>query len=413
MTYLVPLPAGQPSRRLLPPTDPSTGITTFTARPTRHAWAIGQDLLASLGADPDLYGCGRRHGEDLEYARAWLTAHEIRLVMVRHADNITSTDILDDLDHLCAAVSADLVLTCDDTGGEHLTDWVTARDGTIADLPTLQRLIAQTAHTPQDVPPDAPVDYPTYLPRAEFYAFRARVRDVLRPDQFVLVDALYRATFQAIADKPPTSAEDAAATLRALIAEQRTPGQALTIARAAQAALFTHGLLLKVAVDALLHGTAAAAHRRMTPAEVRSLRAYRTCWRSAVAVLHDANLSKDEIHALRVDQVTEEGHLTGVDHQPLLADARVYLRAQRAYRVITGAAPTEPLIPETRARVTFALRRIGAELNLPAPGNHVPAEARKSDRWQHSLGVALLPLVGNSLPESSAEATEPQAEEAA
>ncbi|SSC25063.1 Hypothetical protein KLENKIAIHU_3687 [Klenkia terrae] len=394
MSFLVPLPADQPSRALLPPTDPSTGVVTFTARPTKHAWVIGQDLLAALGINHDVYGSGRRHGEDLEYARAWLTAHDVRLVIVRHADTIPSIEFLDDLEHLSSSVGADLVLTCDDTVGENLADWITARGGTITDLPALRTLITETARPTHVVPPDTPVDFPQYLPRAEFYAFRARVREVLRPEQFSLVDRLYRSTFHAIADTPPATPEDAAATLTALIAQHRTPGQALTIARAAQAALFTQGLLLKVSIDTLLHGTAAAEHRRMTPAEVRSLRAYRTAWRSTAAILYDANLSKDEIHAIRIDQVTPDGNLVGADHLPLHDDAKLYLRAQRTYRLLTGATGTDPLIDQTRQSVAVALRRLGAELNLPAPSNHVPTEARKSDRWQHNLGVALLPLVG-------------------
>jgi hypothetical protein len=149
----------------------------------------------------------------------------------------------------------------------------------------------------------------------------------------------------------------------------------------------------------------------MTSAEVRSLRAYRTAWRSTAAVLYDANLSKDEIHAVRLDQVTPDGDLTDVEYLPLLDDAKVYLRAQRTYRLITGATATDPLIDQTRQSLTYALRRIGAELNLPTPSNHVPAEARKADRWQHSLGVALLPLVGLRL--TSHPPTDPQTEEAA
>jgi hypothetical protein len=394
MSFLVPLPAGKPSRALLPPTDPSTGVVTFTARPTRHAWVVGQDLLAALGINHDVYGSGRRHGEDLAYARAWLTAHDVGLVIIRHADILPSTEILDDLEHLSSSVGADLVLTCDDTVGETLADWTTARGGTITDLPALRDLIAKTTRTPRHVPPDPPVDFPQYLPRTDFYAFRARVRDVLPPEQFNLVDRLYRDTFRIIAATPPVTPEEAAATLTGLIAQEPSPGQALTIARAAQAALFTRGLLLKVSIDTLLHGTAAAEHRRMTPAEVRSLRAYRTSWRSAAAVLYDANLSKQDIHAVRLDQVTSDGDLTGVDHLPLLDDAKVYLRAQRTYRLITGAAVNDALIDQTRQSVAVALRRLGAELNLPAPSNHVPADARKTDRWQHNLGVTLLPLVG-------------------
>lgn len=407
MPYLVPLPAGQPSRRLLPPTDPASGIVTFTARPTRHAWAIGQDLLTALGISHDLNGSGRRHGEDLEYARAWLTAYGTRLLVIRHADTITSPDILDDLTHLCASVGADLVLTCDDTGGEHLADWVTARGGTITDHTTLTALIVEAARPLPATPSDAEPDFPQYLPRVEFYAFRSRVRDVLRPEQFAIVDRLYRNTFTTIVNDPPVAAEQAAAALIALIAQHRTPAEALTIARAAQAALFTQGLLLKVYVDTLLHGVAAAEHRRMTPAEVRSLRAYRTCWRSSAAVLYDANLSKQDIHALRIDQISDDG-TPSVPHSPMLPDALLYLNAQRTYRLHTGADPSDPLIAESRAHVTYALRRIGAELNLPASTNHVPAEAKKAERWQDRLGVALLPLVGNSLPTNDLDQQTPE-----
>ena len=320
-----------------------------------------------------------------------------------------STEILDDLEHLSSSVGADLVLTCDDTVGESLADWISARGGTITDLPALRSLIAKTARTPHDVPPDALDDFPQYLPRTDFYAFRARLRDVLRPEQFSLVDRLYCATFHAIVNEPPATPEDAAATLTAFFAQHRTPGHALTIARAAQAALFTHGLLLKVSIDTLLHGTADTEHRRMTPAEIRSLRAYRTAWRSVAAVLYDADLSKQEIHAVRLDQVTRDGDLIGVDHLPLLDDAKVYLRAQRTYRLITGATASDPLIDQTRQSVAVALRRLGAELNLPAPSNHVPAEAKRSDRWQHNLGVTLLPLVGLRL--TDVPPTDPQTEE--
>ncbi|KGH47942.1 hypothetical protein IN07_05400 [Modestobacter caceresii] len=114
------------------------------------------------------------------------------------------------------------------------------------------------------------------------------------------------------------------------------------------------------------------------------------------------------IHALRLDQVTDDGHLIGLDHQPLHEDARLYLRAQRTYRLHTGAEPGDLLIAESRAHVTYALRRIGAELNLPAPTNHVPAEAKKADRWQQSLGVALLPLVGNALPTEAPNQQSPE-----
>lgn len=398
---LTPLPSDRRAADLLPNTDPVSGIVTFTARPSRHAWAISQTVLHAIGARSDVFGAGRRHGEDLTYLHAWLHAYDTRLVVVRHATMLQSRDLLDNLLHTVTAVGAHLAVTCDDIIVGALDDWVADRSGqTHTDLRPLQQQIATLA---RPVPPlgNNAAPFPQYLPRVDFYGFRARCREVLTPDEFAQVDDLYCSIFRTVRGAPFSTPTNAAAGLAGLLAHHATPGEAVVIARAAQAAMFTHGLLLKVWLPTLLNGVSDADHRRLTPAEVRSLRAYRTTWRSSAIVLADADLSADEISGLILDQVAPDGTLHAVEHLTMHPDARVFLRAQRQYRTLNGATPSDPFITETTRYVAKAIRMGGTELNLPSPGAHQKNHERKTDKWHTDLGVTLLPLVTAHLPKAA------------
>lgn len=110
-------------------------------------------------------------------------------------------------------------------------------------------------------------------------------------------------------------------------------------------------------------------------------------------------LSPDDIQTLAISQVTRQGQVTGVPHMlPMHPDARVYLAAQRRYRLDLGADPTESFIDNSRTHVKRAFRLAGSELNLPTAGAHERYADRKSNRWQRTLGVTLLPLVTQNLP---------------
>jgi hypothetical protein len=397
---LTPLPANVGAHTRLPNTDPSTGIVTFTARPTRHAWGITQTILAALGARDDVFGAGRRHDQDLTLLPAWLHAYQTNTIAVRHANHLTDKTLLDNLLHIAEAVGADLALTCD----EHetrLVDWVEQHGGRVDtnEERLLRRLAKAARPLGPSGPPLTPPGFPQFLPRIDFYGFRARCRDILTPDQFNLVDRLYTSTFQAVQADPYATVQEASTRLAATVAAHRSPGEVLTVTRAAQAAMFTHGLLLKVDIDTLLNTVRSNRHRRFTPAEVRELRAYRTPWRSAAAVLRDADLSLDEIRALTLRQVDPDGTITTFPHLlPLHADATIYLQAQRRYRLSLGASLDEPLIENVAPHIKRALRLTGSELGLPAPGAHERNIERNSDRLQSALGVSLLPLVGLRLP---------------
>lgn len=400
---LTPMPADIGAFTLLPNTDPTSGIVTFNARPTRHAWAISQTVLAALGARDDVFGAGRRHDQDLVLLHAWLHAYDVKVVVVRHAVNLLDRSphrtLMDNLLHIAEGVGAHLALTCDDTVTTWINDWVEQHGGTInASHEPLLNLIKEATRSTSAPTTDRLVDFPQYLPRVDFYGFRARCRDILTPAQFDQVDRLYVTTFQSVRVDPYATQEEAFTRLAATVADHVTPGEVLTIARAAQAAMFTHGLLLKVDIPSLLRGVHDAEHRRLTPAEVRALRAYRTPWRSSAVVLRDADLTTAQVNALTISNVTEDGGITGISHLPLHDDARTFLRAQRRYRLDLGATPEDPFITEVARHVSQAMRRCGAELNLPSASNHEKAAQTRSNRWQKAMGVSLLPLVTQHLP---------------
>lgn len=396
---LTPLPSNVAAMSLLPNTDPASGVVTVTGRPTRHSWAFGQALLEGLGVNLDLAGAGRRHGENLLLLQAWLVAHDVKVIVIRHATNLPNLDPLGDLLHVTTATGTDLALTCDETVGESLAEWVTQHRGHIDTnhLMLLQRIASQTRPVPQHNEEQCD-DFPALLPRVDFYAYRARCRDTLTPGQFALVDDLYCDVFRRVHADPFVTPTEAAQRLGADLTASTNPGRALTTARAAEAAMFTHGLLLKVHVPFFLRAVRNGDHRRLTQSELRALRAYRTPWRAAAYVLRDANLSRDTITTLTMRNVTDDGNLVGVEHDPLHDDAQVYLRAQRIMRTIEGAHGADLFITESNRSIGQAHRRVAVDLNLPMVSSRESSPSTKRDRWQTQLGVALLPLVTHRLP---------------
>jgi hypothetical protein len=403
------LPSGAHSMQVLPPTDALTGVVTFTARPTQRSWAIGQDIFTALGVSLDVTGTGRRHDDDLGLLEAWFTAYDIRTVIMRHADQLSYRNpIRESLATICSRVHADLVFACDGPGDEQLLDWVREAGGSIIDLVDLEAILdesrreetaeAETGYASETRPENEPkVGFPQYLPRGDFYVFRSRARDTLLPDQFAIVDALYRETFRAFHDDPPTDPETAAQRLGALLTSEISLGEATTIARAAQAGTFTRGFLLKVSLNHLLAGVDRNHNRRLSDQEIRSLRAFRQPWRSAATVLYFADVEKTTIRRIQLNQVTNGGDLLDVKHLPLTPDAKLYLRAQRALRLITGATPTDPLINVEAPLLAHTLRQIGVDLGLPSARFRIPGASSRGSQWRQQLGVSLVPIVGGAV----------------
>ena len=387
----VPVPPGTAHFRVFPDTDPDLGAVAFTARPTRNAWAVGQDLLAGLGKRDDVAGAGRSHAQDLDLITAWLRAHRVTHVVARHADNLDAT-VLDALTLMTAAAGATLALVHDDGTGQHVIDHVLAHGGTAAAPAEVARLLHPTTGAAHQAGDTATVGGDWTLPSVAFPLFRAACRDLLAPGRREAVDRLYRDTFRIWRQEHPDTAEDAHALLTRLCSTGHGPAHSHVVARAAQACALTHGHHLKVDMPTLLLAVAEGAHRRLTDDEVLSLRAYRQPWRPTAVALRDADLSMDEMHALALADTEPDGT---VPTAPLLHPfSRTYIRAQRTWRTLNGAAPTDGLLEIDTCHALNGILAAGTDLGLPGPGSHSGRGERREDRWRHRLGLALIPLAG-------------------
>lgn len=397
---LTPMPAGASAHALLPDTDPTSGVITFTARPSRHAWAVSQTMLEAFGIRSDVFGAGRAHGEDVELLRVWLRAYDIGLVIVRHATNLQDSKMLDSLVLLTEEVGAHLALTCDDNAGTHLFDWVETVEGEIhIDESNLAALIAERVRQVSETQDtDCAPEFPILLPRVDFYGFRARCRDTLSSENFGQVDRLYQDVFLRVQGDPFGTKEEAAERLTSICSEQSGIGQVRTVVRAAQAAMFTREVLLKVDLDRFLNLVRDECHRRLSREEVHALRAYRTPWRSSVVVLRDCNLSRDDIKGLRLSDISDEGNLTVRGAWEVPVEAMVYLRAQKLMRKSEGARDDDSFVAEGKPTIALAQRRVGGELGIPSTRGGEFTSTRAADRWQHEFGVTMLPLVKAHLP---------------
>jgi len=385
----VPVPAGTAHSVLFPALDPDGGTVVFSGRPARASWAIGQDLLAGMGKRDDVTGAGRNHHDDLSVIQAWLSAHRVGLVVARHADWLPP-DVLDSLTLLAAAAQARLAFVHDDGQAQHVVDHVTRHGGTVAPWQPLAKEL-----TPPTSPRPRGTDgaFPVYLPRVAFPLFRAACRDLLTSPEHRLVDALYVASFRAWANTRPTGDLTAHDTLTGLLTACATPAEAVVVARACQAAALVDGHHLQVDLRTLLIEVDAGRHRPLTQPELASLRAYRQPWRAVAVALHDAEISNAEIAALNVGDVDRDGALT--DGPAVGPHTATYLRAQRTWRLLSGAAARDPLIEVDGRYLHTGLLRAGLDLNLPVAPPKTGRGQRRADRWRHTLGLTLVPVTGN------------------
>lgn len=400
---VVAAPDGFCSRRNLPVSDPATGLLTFTARPARHAWPVGQDMLAAMGVNFGLADNGRNRNEDLRLTHAWLSAWKIKLVVSRHAENLLQSGALDALIDLCATVGAGLVLVSEGPDTQVMIDATRACGGDLLPVEDLFPFVHQRlpSHATASDPGSAGApaaeaakreDFPQHLPQVAFPLFRAACRRLLTPAQHARVDEFYVQVYRRTAQAAPPTDVAVAALLQELVAAHPTPGEALTAARACQAQMFTRGIQLQLNLAAFLVAVHDGTHRGLTTAEVRSLRAYRTPWRICAVLLDDAGLDREQIAVLPLRDVSVGGKVRGVKR--MHPDAAVYFRAQRHLHVLAGAAPDTPFLSANPMTVQRTLRQVRGDLNLPRLPWGRPVMANKRDRWQHDIGCVLRPLTG-------------------
>lgn len=361
------------------------GALVVIARSSRRPYALHWDVLSAMGCRTDVKGATARRGEarELDLIAAWTTAHGFRDVYICHADYVTQPAWFGPLADAFARGGASTHLVSDNTTRAKLCDWAEQQGHPI--VTTVDPLPDPPSYP---VPSDVDGDFPQMLPEADFYLWLARCRDLLAPADFQRVLRLYRTVFDTWLNNPPKSGVEASRRLVAIVQHHPTQGEVTTCVRAAQAACFRHGLLLRLKLSHLLATVQDGEARTLTPAEIRALHAYQEPWIGCAVVLRDADHDYRVTESLRLDGVDEQGHV--VSHHPkgnpLSPDARLYMRAQRALRLREGAEGSDQFITQPVRKVAEAVRWSRMDLNLPGVTRaHNAKEAHWTERMRLSL----------------------------
>jgi hypothetical protein len=357
------------------------GALVCLPRPARRAFALHRDVLGAMGCRSDVRTATQRArvGRDLLLVQAWTVAHGFRHVFVCHADLVTDPRWFGDLTSAFAAAGAATHLVCDNTIPGKVLDWADEHG-----YPIVTR--TPTLPPPSAIPPhwaEGAFSFPQMLPEADFYIWLARCRDLLSPTEHAAVHGLYVHVFNDWLAAPPETGSQARQRLVQLVQTHRTQGEVLTCVRAAQAACFRQGLLLRLKLVHLLVTVQDQEHRPLFPMEIRSLHAYREPWISTSIVLRDVGFETREICGLALADVAPSGH---VPAKHLNDEALLYVRAQRALRELEGCHPNAPLVPRQQREVGEAIRWARTDLNLPGVTRaHQAKEADWVDRMKVTL----------------------------
>jgi hypothetical protein len=65
------------------------------------------------------------------------------------------------------------------------------------------------------------------------------------------------------------------------------------------------------------------------------------------------------------------------------------------WRLLSGARVESRLVEVDGRHLHNGLLRAGLDLNLPVAPPNTARSARRADRWQHTLGLTLVPVTGN------------------
>ena len=384
-------PPDAPTSELLGLNDPDTGVLAISLRPTsKRPNYVYRDLLTALGKDRDYGARTKSVAEDRSVVSAYLRAHAITRLVAVHCEWARASDeVLDVLLAIAADHGLDLDLVSELDENTTATEFVTAAAGQHLDWEP-DRFTPPPATDPAARFTFA---FPPEVPHVDFPLFRASCRQLLTTEDFRTVDGTYTFAFRSaravLADEVTTAA--AIEFLRIQMAAVANPAHATTILRACQAAAFTNGILLKLDLAGLGYFIANAAHRDLTPDELRLLRRINTPWKAAAVVLTDAGMSIDQIRALHLTDIDEAGGLTDTDVNARLRDeGRLHLRALRQQRVAeeNGNLAGRRLVPAEDRAIRTALYNARRDLGIPLDISRWRSGAKK-DPFEADLGLSV------------------------
>lgn len=379
--------------------NPDSGLLTVTAvADLRRSYELVWELLHALGVDDQISGNGRETDVSIETVVSWMLAHPIRHVVVLDAQNLPAP-ILNDLCGLAALTGIDLWLVAHPpirAGYSTALEAWPCHEGRAEDLVALLRP-APPSSTTAPVFPRVPTD--------NFLTFRAEARRHLTPDDFTLVDEVYRrvareTTLWLETTTDPVTETTVLGFIRQQLWRAATYGEMIVRVRAVQVAAFLAGWYVQADPHRLLTTldivSRAAIHNEDT---WRRLRAYREPYRAAACVLAALECSTDQMLAVTLDDITTDGSHIVIDGEtkPVPAGADLFVRAQLAQRRIHGATGTDLLMaddngPYRDRMLVEAVRNPAIEVGVALLSHTVSRARIDPNRWAVRYGLSVQAL---------------------
>jgi hypothetical protein len=337
---------------------PVPGATT----PARFA----VDLLTAMGKHHEaLEGEGQAH-RSWHMARLWLQAEHLRHLVVLDADRLPAT-----LWRLLAELAGHLRMRL----------WLVVRnavDPSPFDVLGLWRQWT-TSELLDRLPPISPagtVDLPGEeipLPADGLLTFRASCSELLLPEQFAKVDALYRDAFCATRDwnraLAPGDRAAIVGQLRTLTIHSSSATETRIRVHAAQAAHFVDGTLVKVG-KARWPGRVDVPQLGLSRHLARRLRRIVTpAWACALALTAATAHWDNDLVALTMGDLDDDGRegLLAGERFDIPAHAAALVRAQLLVRQDADARDTDPLFVDRQGRGYGTGRHLGEGLEQATP----------------------------------------------
>lgn len=328
------------------------------------------DVLMALGKSFECLEreCQTSHAWRL--APLWLRAEEVRHLVVPHADR-AAVILWSDLDELAKAAGVTLWLIVG-RSFRLLDAQALGLPCSFSDVAAMLKALPSATDTATPPGPVAP------LPADDFLTFRASCERLLTPERFQAVDTCYRSAFQRTAsidwtgEHPGQVNENTIADfLQRLTATAATSSETLVQLRAAQAALFRAGVLVRLvapsgrrpAVSAIgLTVETASRLRRLVSPDLTAAAAL------GIACLR---LARSRLSVGDLDPATLDSHPS---LGALPAYGRSLVEAYRLARVAAGATAADPFFVTgagTPAKEVHIERKVDRANRLTALG--VPA----------------------------------------
>lgn len=382
---------------------PDLGILSVRIRPgmRRFGW-LTRDILTADSVDLNLNGSGQYNLEEADIIPARFAVTGITDLIVTGVEaigrHLTDTILLAYAARLHLWLVADHVLPA--SVADALEHWpVNIIDQAAFD----KHWTIRTSVAPSDSG-DEDSRWPNRVPGSDFPTFLNDSRQLLDPAHAALVAACWNKTRErtrlALAETDDPDGTTITDILRTELANIGHLSEAITVARAVQAAAFDYGWHIRIDPETFrAAGDHTVAISRRDPNTWQMLRRHVTPLRPAVCAALAAGGDTTTLRKVTVADVAEDGSIIHTEDGPLVIPpgGRQFLATLRLHRMSEGAAGADPLfatgdwaVPDRRFAGYAA--DAATELGVTVTAGRYAPRSDTQRRWLRRHGITITPL---------------------